>query len=56
LLSGLSNTVGIPPAKPVAAPAPKPAPAPAPTKASVAKFTSSNATSAKSTPTKSSRR
>ena len=68
LLSGLSNTVGIPPAKPAAAPAPKPAPAPAPkpapkpapapapTKASVAKFTSSNATSAKSTPTKSSRR
>ena len=68
LLSGLSNTVGIPPAKPAAAPAPKPAPkpapapapkpapTPAPTKASVAKFTSSNATSAKSTPTKSSRR
>ena len=51
-LSGLANTIGLPPAKP----APKPAPAPAPTKASVAKFTSSNATSAKSTPTKSSRR
>jgi len=46
--------------KPAPAPAPKPAPKPAPapalTKASVAKFTSSNATSAKSTPTKSSRR
>ena len=58
LLSGLSNAVGISPAKPAAAPTPKPAPAPAPkpapeptpvpTKASVAKFTSSNATSAKS--------
>jgi hypothetical protein len=44
------------PNRPAPKPAPKPAPAPAPTKASVAKFTSSNATSAKSTPTKSSRR